>query len=89
MKAFVGEYSLGEEVNLEKEWGEIMGHYGHNLHSVYTTVAPAGTIALPRFLEILKGLGIELGEELEDWVVGRMAVGSESLSRLQYGLVIG
>jgi hypothetical protein len=47
--------------------------------SALKTIAPKGLVSLSKFTELIVGLGIEMAEELQDWLIGEMVIQSSSL----------
>jgi hypothetical protein len=61
--------------------------YETNLESALKATAPRGQISKKKLVELFKGLGIELSEELEDYFIGKIVVKSQNLSYLNYSIL--
>ena len=64
-----------------------MRKYETNLEPALKTTAPKGVISRKKLLELFKGVGIELKEEIALQIVGLLATRSESIEHLQYNIL--
>lgn len=55
--------------------------------SALKTIAPKGLVTLSKFSELILGLGIELTDALQEWIIGELVVNSESMEELKYELI--
>lgn len=56
------------------EWEKLKSQYLPNIQSALKIIAPKGVIGEAKFLELLIGLGIELKDELKDWIIASMVI---------------
>lgn len=61
--------------------------YLPNIMSALKTIAPKGLVTLSKFSELILGLGIELTDALQEWIIGELVVNSESMEELKYELI--
>jgi hypothetical protein len=73
---------------MTKEWQNLTKIYLHNLQLALKSIAPKGIISETNFIELMTGLGIELNENLQDWMIGKMVIQSPSLQELNYRVLI-
>lgn len=73
---------------MTKEWQSLTKIYLHNLQLALKSIAPKGIISEAKFIELMTGLGIELNENLQDWMIGEMVIRSSSLQELNYRVLI-
>ena len=59
----------------------------NNLMIALRTLAPKGVIGLEKFVELIVGLGIEMEDEQQDWLIGEMVIASASLEELHYEII--
>jgi hypothetical protein len=58
--------------------------YLSNIESALKVLAPKGYISDSKFIELLIGLGIELKDEIKDYIIAKMVIESSSLRYLNY-----
>ena len=87
MKAFIGDYSLPSRQKMKEGWEKIKNVYMNNLMIALRTLAPKGIISLDKFVQLIVGLGIEMEDQLEDWILGEMVIASTSLQELRYEII--
>lgn len=56
--------------------------------SALNTIAPKGLVSLGKLNELLLGLGIDMSDELHDWMIGEMVINSVSLLELKYDIIL-
>ncbi len=62
--------------------------YLNNIMSALNTIAPKGLVSLGKLNELLLGLGIDMSDELHDWMIGEMVINSVSLLELKYDIIL-
>lgn len=87
IKAFIGDYQLPDKDKIKEEWLKIKNIYIVNLMTALRMLAPKGVISLEKFIELLVGLGIEMDDQLQDWLIGEMVVASKSLDELRFEII--
>lgn len=66
---------------------ELIEKYSTNLESALKATASSGLISKKKLLELLTGLGIEVSPHIRDYLLGKLAFSSESLSQLKYRIL--
>ena len=69
IKAVVGQYELPDLQIMKEEWEKIKKVYMTNLMTALRMIAPKGIISLEKFTELLVGLGIQMEDHFQDWLI--------------------
>jgi hypothetical protein len=59
-----------------------------NIIKALTSIAPKGYVTFNKFNELITGLGIEMSEHMNEWLVSQIVIKSSSLDELKYDIII-
>jgi len=74
---------------LRKQWDDKIEIAKFRLQTALSSIAPQGTISKDKWIDLLKGINIEVDENVIEWSIGKMLIESEDLSKLRYSILLG
>lgn len=96
MKAFIQTVSSnllssnGEMfLSLRKQWDDKIETAKHRLQTALGSIAPQGVISKDKWIDLLKGINIDVDDNVIEWSIGKMLIDSEDLSKLKYSILLG
>ena len=85
IKNIVGDYEVfADPVAIKKKADILVEKYETNLEPALKATAPKGIVSKKKLIEMFKGLGIEISQDIANYIIGKLAIKSHNLETLEY-----